>query len=114
MAGLAVLENGIVVLNVQLAWLLPDDHDESGLAPFLCGHCLLAQSLLMFPPTIFFSIVLVPLLLVRIAGVDWYFQKFTSFRLTQPGRDEYQRPLSRKRVTQALLSNRIAGCFKRR
>jgi len=60
--GLGLLEFGVVVLNVQLAWILPEEHDDSGVAPFLCGYCLLAQSLLMFPPSIIVSIVLVPLL----------------------------------------------------
>ena len=36
-AGLGFLEFGVVVLNVQLAWILPNDHEESGVAPFLCG-----------------------------------------------------------------------------
>ncbi len=93
-AGLAILEFGIVVLNVQLAWLLPVDHDESGVAPFLCGYCLLAQSLLMFPPLVMVSVVVVPLVLISLASVGWYFQKFTSIKLVKPGRDELQRPLS--------------------
>lgn len=93
-AGLAILEFGIVVLNVQLAWLLPVDHDESGVSPFLCGYCLLAQSLLMFPPLVVVSVVVVPLVLISLASVGWYFQKFTSLKLVRPGRDELQSPLS--------------------
>ncbi len=92
--GLGMLEYGVVVLNVQLAWLLPDDHDESGVAPFLCGYCLLAQVLLMFPPLIIVAIVVVPLLLISIAVVGWYFQKFTSLRLAKAGQVVFQYPLS--------------------
>jgi len=94
--GLGILEYGVVVLNVQLAWILPDDHDESGVAPFLCGYCLLAQILLMFPPLIIVAIVVVPLLLISIAVVGWYFQKFTSLRLSTAGQEVFQYPLSMK------------------
>lgn len=92
--GLGILEFGIVVLNVQLAWLLPDDHDESGVAPFLCGYCLLAQSLLMFPPLVMVAVVFVPLLLISLASVGWYFQKFSSLKLARNGRGAQQSPLS--------------------
>ena len=92
--GLGILEFGVVVLNVQLAWLLPGDHDESGVAPFLCGYCLLAQSLLMFPPLVMVSVVVVPLVLISLAFVGWYFQKFTSLKLIRPGREAMQSPLS--------------------
>jgi hypothetical protein len=92
--GLAILEFGVVVLNVQLAWLLPDDHDESGVAPFLCGYCLLAQSLLMFPPLVMVAVVVVPLLLISLASVGWYFQKFTSLKLAKHGSVAMQSPLS--------------------
>lgn len=95
-AGLGILEFGVVVLNVQLAWILPDDHQESGVAPFLCGYCLLGQVLLMFPPLIIVAIVIVPLLLISIACVGWYFQKFTSLRLSKAGSDAHQTPLSLK------------------
>lgn len=95
-AGLGILEFGVVVLNVQLAWILPDDHAESGVAPFLCGYCLLGQVLLMFPPLIIVAIVIVPLLLISIACVGWYFQKFTSLKLSKAGADEHQTPLSMK------------------
>lgn len=97
--GFGILEFGVIVLNVQLIWLLPEDHDESGVAPFLCGYCLLGQVLLMFPPLIILAIVLVPLVLISVAGVGWYFQKFTSLKLAKPNRDERQKPLS----MQALL-----------
>ena len=93
-AGLAILEFGIVVLNVQLAWLLPVDHDESGVAPFLCGYCLLAQSLLMFPPLVMVSVVVVPLVLISLASVGWYFQKFTSLKLVKPDSNVMQCPMS--------------------
>ncbi len=92
--GLGLVEFGVVVLNVQLIWLLPDDHDESGAAPFLCGYCLLGQGLLMFPPLIILAIVLVPLVLISIAGVGWYFQKFTSLKLGKLDRVEHQDPMS--------------------
>jgi hypothetical protein len=92
--GLGILEFGIVVLTVQLAWLLPDDHDESGVAPFLCGYCLLAQSLLMFPPLVVVAVVVVPLVLISLAAVGWYFQKFTSIKLAANGRVAHQSPLS--------------------
>ncbi len=92
--GLGILEFGIVVLNVQLAWILPDEHDESGVAPFLCGYCLLAQSLLMFPPLIIVAIVFVPLLLISIASVGWYVQKFTCLKLAKPNSLAFQHPLT--------------------
>jgi hypothetical protein len=92
--GLGILEFGVVVLNVQLAWLLPGDHNESGIAPFLCGYCLLAQSLLMFPPLVMVSVVVIPLVLISLAFVGWYFQKFTSLKLVRPGSDVMQSPLS--------------------
>ncbi len=95
-AGLGILEYGVIVVNVQLAWILPDDHDESGVAPFLCGYCLLGQVLLMFPPLIIVAIVAVPLVLISVACVGWYFQKFTSLKLSKPDRLSYQHPLSLK------------------
>ena len=93
-AGLGILEYGVIVVNVQLAWILPEDHDESGVAPFLCGYCLLGQVLLMFPPLIVFAIVAVPLVLFSVAGVGWYFQKFTCLKLSKPDRHPYQHPLT--------------------
>ena len=92
--GLGILEFGVVVINVQLAWLLPVDHDEAGVAPFLCGYSLLAQSLLMFPPLVMVSVVVVPLVLISLAYVGWYFQKFTSLKLVKPGSNAMQNPLS--------------------
>ena len=96
--GLGILEFGVVVLNVQLLWLLPADHDESGVAPFLCGYCLLGQVLLMFPPLIVLAIFVVPLVLLSVAGVGWYFQKFTSLKLARPDRSEQQKPLSMQAI----------------
>lgn len=96
--GLGILEFGVVVFNVQLIWLLPEDHDESVVAPFLCCYCLLGQVLLMFPPLIIFAIVLVPLVLISIASVGWYFQKFTSLKLAKPDRLAQQTPLSMRAI----------------
>jgi hypothetical protein len=92
--GVGVIEFGVVVVTVQLAWILPDDHDESGVSPFLCGYCLLGQSLLMFPPTIMIAIFLVPLLTISLSWVGWYFQKFTSLKLSTRQRPATQKPLS--------------------
>ena len=92
--GLGFVELGVVVWTVQLAWILPNDHDESGVSPFLCGYCLLGQFLLMFPPLIMLAVVVVPIGLFTLACIGWYFQKFTGLKLSLRGDDQYQNPIT--------------------
>jgi len=110
-AGLGLLEFGVVVWNVQLTWLLPQDHDQAGESPFLCGYCLLGQLLLMFPPSILVALVCVPVLLFCVSTIGWYVQKFTSLRLAYSSQEEFQKPLGLRELLMMPVYSIGLGLF---